>query len=314
MTTLTNIATEFQSNDGDDEKNLKTLIKLESLDVTLDELVKTKVGRTVKKLVKSKNKDVSSKSSSLLKKWANLVDVKKVNAAKTEKNNLKRSTETEEKDSQKAKKPKIEPSNETSTTSSTTTKSSSNNDIDPSIPKEKLASRGEVRDKAVQLLKDALSTPLEEPQEDSSETKDELKSPLEIALDIEEALFTIHENKIGKEFKMQLRSLNFNLKNKKNSELRRSLLAGDLTPKKFVEMKPQDMADPEKIEERRQQYEWAKKVAMARAANLQAPSDAFTCHKCGKSETRYFQLQTRSADEPMTTFVNCVNCGKSWKQ
>lgn len=40
---------------------------------------------------------------------------------------------------------------------------------------------------------------------------------------------------------------------------------------------------------------------------------AFKCEKCRSWKTTYYQLQTRSADEPMTTFVNCVNCGKRWK-
>lgn len=40
---------------------------------------------------------------------------------------------------------------------------------------------------------------------------------------------------------------------------------------------------------------------------------AFQCNKCKSWRTTYYQLQTRSADEPMTTFVNCVNCGKRWK-
>ena len=40
---------------------------------------------------------------------------------------------------------------------------------------------------------------------------------------------------------------------------------------------------------------------------------AFQCAKCRSWKTTYYQLQTRSADEPMTTFVNCVNCGKRWK-
>jgi DNA-directed RNA polymerase subunit M/transcription elongation factor TFIIS len=39
----------------------------------------------------------------------------------------------------------------------------------------------------------------------------------------------------------------------------------------------------------------------------------FTCNKCRSNKTTYYQLQTRSADEPMTTYVSCLNCGKNWK-
>ena len=39
----------------------------------------------------------------------------------------------------------------------------------------------------------------------------------------------------------------------------------------------------------------------------------FICGKCKSSNCTYYQLQTRSADEPMTTFVSCQNCGKRWK-
>jgi transcription elongation factor S-II len=43
-------------------------------------------------------------------------------------------------------------------------------------------------------------------------------------------------------------------------------------------------------------------------------STMFTCNKCKKSKTRYWEMQTRSADEPMTIFIQCLNCGKEWKQ
>ena len=38
------------------------------------------------------------------------------------------------------------------------------------------------------------------------------------------------------------------------------------------------------------------------------------CKRCKKkSRCDYYQMQTRSADEPMTTFVTCLDCDKRWK-
>lgn len=39
----------------------------------------------------------------------------------------------------------------------------------------------------------------------------------------------------------------------------------------------------------------------------------YTCNKCGKNKTTRIQLQTRGADEPMTNFIRCINCGSKWK-
>lgn len=48
--------------------------------------------------------------------------------------------------------------------------------------------------------------------------------------------------------------------------------------------------------------------------NPEEGSDMFKCKKCGKARTRYWEMQTRSADEPMTIFIRCLNCGKEWRQ
>ena len=42
-------------------------------------------------------------------------------------------------------------------------------------------------------------------------------------------------------------------------------------------------------------------------------TDLFKCGKCKSNDCSYFQLQTRSADEPMTTYVWCGSCGNRWK-
>lgn len=36
------------------------------------------------------------------------------------------------------------------------------------------------------------------------------------------------------------------------------------------------------------------------------------CGKCGSKKTWSVQKQTRSSDEPMTTFSRCVMCGNEW--
>lgn len=46
---------------------------------------------------------------------------------------------------------------------------------------------------------------------------------------------------------------------------------------------------------------------------IEASTDDFTCGKCKSTKCTHYQLQTRSADEPMTTFVTCLDCGNRFK-
>lgn len=46
--------------------------------------------------------------------------------------------------------------------------------------------------------------------------------------------------------------------------------------------------------------------------NKSRATDRFKCKRCKKRECTYYELQTRSADEPMTCFINCLNCGSRW--
>jgi transcription elongation factor S-II len=46
----------------------------------------------------------------------------------------------------------------------------------------------------------------------------------------------------------------------------------------------------------------------------EAMTDVFKCRKCSSRSCSYYEVQTRSADEPMTQFINCLECGNRWRQ
>jgi DNA-directed RNA polymerase subunit M/transcription elongation factor TFIIS len=47
---------------------------------------------------------------------------------------------------------------------------------------------------------------------------------------------------------------------------------------------------------------------------VQETSDMFVCPKCENSHTTHYSLQTRGGDEPMTIFINCIDCDHKWTE
>ena len=97
----------------------------------------------------------------------------------------------------------------------------------------------------------------------------------------------------------------------KNTELIKRYKAKEVTLKnialmnyyKLNESKWRDRIEHQKDIEKRQ-LEGNKSMA----------TDQFLCSRCHKRECTYYEMQTRSADEPMTIFISCLNCGKNWRQ
>ena len=44
------------------------------------------------------------------------------------------------------------------------------------------------------------------------------------------------------------------------------------------------------------------------------PTVLMECPKCKHTEAEAWQEQTRSADEPPTSFFRCTKCGKTWRE
>ena len=41
-------------------------------------------------------------------------------------------------------------------------------------------------------------------------------------------------------------------------------------------------------------------------------TEEYKCRRCKENKCTYYLLQVRCSDEPMTTFINCLNCGNKW--
>lgn len=117
-------------------------------------------------------------------------------------------------------------------------------------------------------------------------------------------------------YKLRWLSLWYNLNHPDNKNLIERIREGKLKTSTIAHAIPSDLwvdgrwhkADAASKERSAQRY--------LRTKQAELPEDYEGLNKCGKCKsmrTTYYQLQTRSADEPMTTFCRCHNCNHNWK-
>lgn len=161
-----------------------------------------------------------------------------------------------------------------------------------------------MRDKVRKLLKDALYLKGEElvKREEEAEI---------VANAIEQAMFVKYKGN-GDSYKSKYRNISFNLKDRKNGKLRMAVLHRHIPPGELLDLSNEELANEELKKTRAEVHEKMTRDAMP-YNKQEASTDMFKCGKCKERKCTYFQMQTRSADEPLTTFVSCVNCGNRWK-
>lgn len=126
-------------------------------------------------------------------------------------------------------------------------------------------------------------------------------------------------------YKDKCRSLLFNLK--RNSSLRSRIMSGVVSAQRLLKMSSTELATQEKVaarqklvediqDSRRLDWEQANEDKINEQCGITGDllnASLFTCGRCKSTKTTSTQKQTRSADEPMTVFVYCMNCGNRWK-
>ena len=121
------------------------------------------------------------------------------------------------------------------------------------------------------------------------------------------------------------RSLCFNIK--KNQQLACQIVLGQMEPSQLVTLSAEQLASEENKKEmmartqklmdtKRLDWEQANESKINEMCGIKGDllsASLLTCDRCKITKTTSTQKQTRSADEPMTVFVLCLNCGKRWK-
>ncbi|XP_032930591.1 transcription elongation factor A protein 2 isoform X3 [Catharus ustulatus] len=269
------------------------LKELKSMPMTLDLLQSTRIGMSVNALRKqSTDEEVISLAKSLIKSWKKLLDAsEEKNEEKKKSLSLPTSSSRETGNSRDQSSTKRQEPPKTPTTPKITTF--------PPAP----ITCDAVRNKCREMLTAALQ---------SDDDYIAIGADCEhIAAQIEECIYQDVKNTDMK-YKNRVRSRISNLKDSKNPELKKNVLCGAITPEQIAVMTSEEMASNELKEIRKAMTKEAiREHQMAKTGGTQ--TDLFTCGKCKKKNCTYTQVQTRSSDEPMTTFVVCNECGNRWK-
>jgi len=300
----------------DESEVVAALEELDGLEINVDLLTTTHIGKTLGKLLKDKRKSpkIVSAAKSLQAKWKKIA----VKSGGTKGDN-KRKREESSSESPAAQKRKTNHAKEEKVPKVQPKKEEIKNEVKkdevkkekeekkPQIPIHTKDFKGESSNPArsnVQMkLSQALGVCTLMGGTESSK----------VAINIENALFKQYGDPKNKEYLQKFRSLFSNLKDELNDGLRNALFTGALSADRLIQMSYEELANPKLQKERKDLKDYQQEARRGDRHMRDATCSMFSCHKCGQNKTTYFQLQTRSADEPMTTFVTCCNCGNNWK-
>jgi len=329
------LETESTKKEPDTERIIDLLRLLDEVNINISILQSTQIGFTLKKFRKDSNNEIKSRTKAILQKWRDLVE----NSSST---NLS-SDEVSSSTKSHQKQNKCDDNNDNNAVEE---ESKISSDIllknDSKSPQDQISDFKQNNcssAEALQHLRTSRTFQALDPMR--QKTCEKLLNTLLLdfttmeydvdkllavsqGLAIEAAVnkafsFTSKKQEYGR----KLFDLNFNLKN--NEELRLRVLADEVGPTELVGMTSEEMATREQqaarekiskdmSDSRRLDWLSVNEDQINKQCGIASSEGLFQCGRCHSKKTSNIQKQTRSADEPMTIFITCLNCGKKWRQ
>lgn len=328
-----------ENSPGEEDRCLDALKRLKKFPVSYQVLVSTQVGKRIRQLTKHRSDKIKALASDVVEIWKSIIiteTMKKKNGTIDNDDSVKAEGVHESGIPNSVKVMKSDNSSSVEKVENIEVQTAENvagesihvkkkvkeeksrNEVrkqapDPIGPP-KLTSiiycKDSLRDRIREMLAEALCKVSSEVNDDS---RDEVNAsdPYRVAVLVETAMFEKWGKSNGAQ-KFKYRSVMFNIKDQNNPDFRRKVLLGHIEPRGILELTPEEMASDERQMEN-ERIKQKKLFECEQGGPPKASTNEFTCGRCKKKECTYYQLQTRSADEPMTTFVTCVNCNNRWK-
>lgn len=291
----------FLKGENDDvERAMGMIRKVSKIPMSIETLKETRIGVTMAKLRKHSNEKLASQAKELVKKWKSVASSPHSSEKSTaSKKNQPSPTSTSSHSSSSPKE-----STPTATTSHKFMSATDPKFLPPNLSKPRAVARSKFKDILQDVDGDFVGAALE----------------IELAMAKKFSMDLPAENK--KDYVGKFRQLSFNLK--KNRALRERLVHGEMMGEELIKLTSEELATAERKKQneklrddafQRSRLDWAEanEDKINKQCGIENPEGLFKCGRCKSTKTSNTQKQTRSADEPMTVFVHCRNCGNRWK-
>lgn len=288
---LLELRAKFSLDKTTDDERIVILNELKTIKVNKDVLKATSIGLTINKFRKSENENVRKLVKAVVSIWKQLV--------------LKEGPITPSpKPKAGAKSPKLPSPVPKKPTAS----------LPPAKPAPQPTPATQANFKALYKTGDKIRDKIQKLFYEQLGADENEAHRADLAVQIELELFKTNKQDTGRAYKDKYRQVIFFFRDKSNPDFNKAVISGRISPNDVVTKDAAYFASDEVKKRRKEEAQESIDARRSDWDNAQDTGwcDMFQCPECGGRKTKFNQKQIRGADEPMTCFIFCGDCGHRW--